>query len=377
MNKYSFHHTITPRLNTNDQLLIEVLDNLLSRYLDRVPDAQRIVKLFQDRGDKIINDHIAFRSIHIESILKIFIHLGYDVRMDSSTNKPFNFESKKLTAVWLKHPNKNVPRIFVSQFRFNEGSSKLKSIISNYLDQWEDPIEKLDLNDPMAINEYLHTAQWPTPTYNDYCDIQKESEYVSWVLYNKYYLNHFTLSVHELDSFKFIQELEIVLKNYQQSYKKHPSAEVLDDGVKMMKRKYKKQFFEFNEFLKDNNFNMNNVGENGLNIAPDECLLQSSTKSNQIDAEFNEGTYKIPGSYVEFAYRGFVDDVIKDAIRNNKNIKELNNSLRRDGFETKNADKIFESTYIGKEEMTEKKTSAYELSCEQINNFLNKIKPTH
>ena len=58
MNKYSFSHTITPREDTNDQLLIDVLDGLLDRYIDRVPDAQRIIQLITNRGDMIINDHI-------------------------------------------------------------------------------------------------------------------------------------------------------------------------------------------------------------------------------------------------------------------------------------------------------------------------------
>ena len=75
MSKYSFQHTITPRPNTNDDLLIDVLDGLLSRYLDRVPDAGRVVDLFTSRGDQIINDHIAFRSIHLESIYE-FSALG-------------------------------------------------------------------------------------------------------------------------------------------------------------------------------------------------------------------------------------------------------------------------------------------------------------
>ncbi|MEC8678401.1 MAG: DUF1338 family protein, partial [Candidatus Margulisiibacteriota bacterium] len=200
---YSFTHTIEPRKNSNDQLLIDVLNGLLSRYLERVPAAGRVVDLIVNRGDAIINDHIAFRSINIESILTIFIHLGYEVKMNHLTNRPFNFESKKLTAVWLKHPNPAAPRVFVSQFRYPEGSKKLQQIVDRYLANWSDPIKAIDLNSADDINNYLHTAQWPTPTYNDYCLLQDESEYVSWVLYNKYYLNHFTLSVHHLDSFKF------------------------------------------------------------------------------------------------------------------------------------------------------------------------------
>ena len=50
---------------------------------------------------------------------------------------------------------------------------------------------------------------------------------------------------------------------------------------------------------------MNNIdGVTLLNISPDKTLLQSSTKSKMIKANFDEGDFDIPGSYVEFAYRG-------------------------------------------------------------------------
>ena len=373
MSKYSFQHTITPRPNTNDDLLIDVLDGLLSRYLDRVPDAGRVVDLFTSRGDQIINDHIAFRSIHLESILRIFLHLGFEVRMDPSTGRPFNFEAKKLTAVWLKHPNPAVPRVFVSQFRFEEGSPKLQAIVNRYMADWQDPIKSLDLNDATAINTYLHTAQWPTPTHADYTALQQESEYVSWVLYNKYYLNHFTLSVHELDSFNFTAELDIVLKNYTESYKKQQSDSVLQDACRMMKRKYKKQFFEFNDVLKSEGFTMNPVGDGVMNISPDECLLQSSTKSNIISAPFDDGHHNIPGSYVEFAYRGCPDDVVINAVRYGHVMADIDASQRRDGFETQNADKIFESTYVGAQEDSSKGVSAYEASCQRLSHFLESL----
>ena len=72
MSKYSFQHTITPRPNTNDNLLIDVLDGLLSRYLDRVPDAGRVVDLFTGRVSHTI---IAFQlhsfGIHFTNFLAL------------------------------------------------------------------------------------------------------------------------------------------------------------------------------------------------------------------------------------------------------------------------------------------------------------------
>ena len=36
------------------------------------------------------------------------------------------------------------------------------------------------------------------PSITDYDALLNESEYASWVIYNRYYLNHYTISVHDL-----------------------------------------------------------------------------------------------------------------------------------------------------------------------------------
>ena len=45
---------------------------------------------------------------------------------------------------------------------------------------------------------FLSKPLWNLPTVDDYSNLLKESEYASWVIYNRYYLNHYTISVHEL-----------------------------------------------------------------------------------------------------------------------------------------------------------------------------------
>ena len=54
---------------------------------------------------------------------------------------------------------------------------------------------------------------------------------------------------------------------------------------------------------------------------------------------FKEGMSLISGSYVEFAERKILPDFM------NLDLNKINSTHRRDGFETSNADKIFESTY--------------------------------
>ena len=60
-----------------------------------------------------------------------------------------------------------------------------------------------------------------------------------------------------------------------------------------------------------------------------------------VEANFQEGVKKmIPGSYVEFCERKLLPE-FKHLIG-----KQIQRKHRRDGFETGNADKIFESTYL-------------------------------
>ncbi len=61
-----------------------------------------------------------------------------------------------------------------------------------------DPVEKLDLNNAAEVDQFLHSGLWRLPTWNDYETLSKESEYAAWAIYNRYYLNHFTISVHNL-----------------------------------------------------------------------------------------------------------------------------------------------------------------------------------
>ncbi|HCC71976.1 MAG TPA: hypothetical protein DEQ09_12615 [Bacteroidales bacterium] len=51
-------------------------------YSNLNPNAERIHKLLENEGEKIINDHIAFRTfdtegINIDAITRVFIKMGY------------------------------------------------------------------------------------------------------------------------------------------------------------------------------------------------------------------------------------------------------------------------------------------------------------
>ena len=279
----------------------------MRRYRERVPDVAAILDtmvregLIRDAGE-IENDHIAFRSLGvphlgIASLEKIFLHLGY-VRRD-----PYFFPAKKLNAFWYAPPEPHLPRIFLSELRVQDLPERSRAVVGKYTQSIQrDPVDGLDLDDAAAIDEFLHSGNWPVPSLEDYGLLAVDSEYASWAIYNRYYLNHFTISVHNLP-----------------------------EGYNTVA--------DFNNFLEAHGFVLNDSGGK-IKVSPDGGLLQSSTVARMVEAEFAGGQRaEIPGSYVEFAERRVLPayaHLPAGAIRREH---------RREGFEAGNADKIFESTF--------------------------------
>ena len=294
-------------------ILNGVLNGLMTRYKERVPDVGGIIAAMQQEGviqdaDDIENDHIAFRTmgvpqLGIKSFEKIFTHYGY-------TKKDYyNFPAKKLDAYWYAPPTEKHPRIFVSELRVQDLSKEAQEIILSYTNEVEsDPVDRLNLNNAEEVDAFLHSPLWRIPSIEDYNKLAEESEYAAWVIYNRYYLNHFTISIH----------------NLRQGYN---SIE------------------EFNEFLERHGFKLNTSGGK-VKKSPDGGLLQSATIAEMIAATFEGGGEQlISGSYVEFAERRVLPeyaDLPPDQIKRQH---------RRDGFEANNADKIFESTYSSQTRM--------------------------
>jgi len=280
----------------------------MRRYSERVPDVGKILGAMESHGLasnrlEIENDHIAFRTMGVpqlglKSFEKIFTHYGYQKR------DPYHFEAKKLDAFWYAPPEPIYPRIFVSELRVGDLSAEAQRIIHSYTDEVKsDPVDLLDLEDGAAVDQFLHSGLWRLPTWEDFSRLLEESEYAAWVIYNRYYLNHFTVSVHNLPA---------------------PCDTV--EG--------------FNVFVEGLGVKLNNSGGK-IKISPDGMLLQSSTVAEMVGAEFAGGDrHLISGSYVEFAER----QVLAEYRELSK--AEIGRQHRREGFEAGNADKIFESTFI-------------------------------
>lgn len=289
------------------ETLDTVLDGLISRYRERVPDVQNVIDAMIQEGiiqsaDEIENDHIAFRTMGVPnlglaSFEKIVTYYGYERRDE------YNFVEKKLSAYWYAPPAPQYPRIFASELRVDELSAEAQRIIHQYTDTvTSDPVDALDLDNASAVDEFLHQPLWTTPTLTDYQTLLTESEYAAWVIYNRYYLNHFTISVHNLK----------------------PGYNTID---------------EFVAFLIQHGLRLNTAGGT-IKVSPDGDLRQASTVAQLIDAEFAGGdVFRIAGSYVEFAERRVLPQF------RNLPSGQITRQHRREGFETGNADKIFESTF--------------------------------
>lgn len=290
-----------------NNILDTVLGGLMRRYSERVPDVSKITSDMIVQGiikdvSEIENDHIAFRTIGvkhlgIQSFEKIFLKLGY------TKQDYFYFEGKKLDAYWYAPPEPHYPRIFVSELRVKDLSENAQNLITKYTNEVSsDPVEAIDLEDGLAIDSFLHQALWSKPTWEDYSSLLDESEYAAWVIYNRYYLNHYTISVHNLK-----------------------------EGYNTVQK--------FNDFLEANGIKLNDSGGK-IKTSPDGGLLQSSTVAQMVDAEFAEGDiHSISGSYIEFAERRVLPQYA------HLPLEEIKREHRREGFEAGNADKIFESTF--------------------------------
>lgn len=283
-----------------------VLASMEAVYLNKNPNAKAILELVHSAdGDQICYDHFAFRTFGvnghgIESMSKFFLDFGYEQREE------LRFPAKKLKAFWFSPPkvstsyrgsgvNGPLPRIFISELLVDQLSPEAQDIIKKYTD-----ISRCG-KEYAALASAFGILTWEKPSYSEFQQLARESEYATWTLVNGYALNHVTISTHRLAS-------------------------------------NLRSIGNLNQFIEENGFNLNSEG-GILKVSPDGLLLQSSTVADSTSFEFSDGiTEAVPCSYIEFAER-LVLPQYKDLPT-----EEVEEFHRRDGFEVGNADKIFEST---------------------------------
>ncbi len=259
----------------------QLFESLWQQYIQINPQANKIQCLLKERGENVINDHIALRTFNTEKlgIMKIantFIDKGYRIVEE------YDFAKKKLNAVHLEHKSEsNHPKVFISELRIQEFSSDFQKIIHDIDDQI----------DPGHVMDELFVTSGRTwkLTFEQYIQLLRESEYAAWTAALGYRANHFTVSMNHLTTFFNLEEL--------------------------------------NGFLLDQGFTLNESA--GLiKGSPGEFLEQSSTMAAPVNIEFDFTTQPIPGCFYEFA----------------KRYPMPKTGRLYQGFIAASADKIFEST---------------------------------
>lgn len=236
-------------------MLTNILEQLWMDYCELNPQAKRIFDLLSARGENVINDHIAFRTVlyprfGIESLAQHFAKYGYVKKGE------YEFVEKKLWAHHFEHSDASMPKIFISELLLQKMSVSTQKILGSLLDQVPD--------DLIRSEKFVYCGRPWNLNYSDYLELAKESEYASWVAALGFRSNHFTVSVNHLKTFKDLQSL--------------------------------------NSFILGNGYELNKSG--GLiKGTPAELLEQSSTMAKPINVQFKEGTFEIPGCYYEFARR--------------------------------------------------------------------------
>lgn len=261
--------------------LEEIFQKLWMDYTRQNPSTLKIHKLFTDRGEKVINDHIAFRTfndprIGIDVLARPFLAAGYIPAGN------YRFDKKHLSATHFELPGQEeAPRVFISQLLLEEFSEDLQKHIRTSIDS-ADP-------DLLNSDDLIFSGNvFGTPSFSIYERLRSESEYAAWLYVHGFRANHFTVSVNALESFSGIEDV--------------------------------------NQSLKDEGYALNSSGGE-IKGSREDLLLQSSTLADLVRVEFTEGTREIPACYYEFAER----------------FRDQEGKLFS-GFIAGSADKIFEST---------------------------------
>lgn len=233
----------------------DLLNQLWDGFKQLNPQADQIHALLLERGETIVNDHIAFRTfddtrVDWQILARPFLADGYEVK-DS-----YHFEQKKLDARHLAHSDPSLPKIFISQLQLDEFSAELRHKVRYLLDQLT--------TEQLAADDFCASGRGWSLRFDEYQQLATESEYAGWVAAYGYCANHFTVFVNELQSFNSLTEL--------------------------------------NSFLKEQGFALNIHGGE-IKGSPSDYLEQSSTLAPEIGVSFADGVFAIPGCYYEFAQR--------------------------------------------------------------------------
>ena len=256
-------------------------DELWRDYTRITPQAERIRSEFERRGETVLNDHVAFRTLGVDpiGIERLEVHL---LALGYKRYEPYEFPAKKLRAFGYLPPSADLPRVFLSELKIEELSPPVATILERCA--FEVAVDAV--SDPAVL---WSGCRWSPVSVSEYEALVAESEYAAWFATMGFHANHFTISVNGLSDYPDVESVLEVVESLGYS--------VNDSGGR-------------------------------VKGSPAQLLEQGSTLADQIEVGFADGESRlVPTCYYEFAKRYPTTS------------GELFN-----GFVASSADKIFEST---------------------------------
>ena len=357
---------LTPEDLERRRALASQIETYVRPYLARNPRARRAVEaLFSEASSGarlrdvsrfVAWDHLAFRSFDcvdggLNAVARVFEKHGY-TRAGSLT-----FPEKKVDAEWFAPPSDRwaldargdpaFPRLFVSHLRVDDlEDPDAKAVVRGITLPSRRTARDSNIvaergGAPWGARRADATASFSRDAYET---VARASEYAAWTLINGHALNHVAVAVHRLF--------------------------VASDDAKSTRRRFA-SLEQCLSFLAAPPVSTptSRAGGAEVKVSPDGGLRQAATVADLVEVQFaNENEEKllfgdedarrdardanralVPASYVEFVDRlpsrvfsatdrtSGVDVSVFDGY--------VPERLRRDGFETRNADAIFESTF--------------------------------
>lgn len=271
-----------------------LVNKLWEIYCQNVPTASKVRKALMDRNEIWIEDHIALRTFNWNNFNKNNIEAFFESLGWQTVESSYVFPEKKLTALHMAHPDRTLPKIFISQLEVEQLSAGGIKIINKYLSNHQESlISCTKLDDAVS---YFCMTPWGRISVDDYQYLLLESQYAAWTLLFGNNVNHFTISVHLMKNLNTLHEMNNLVESL---------------GIKL------------------------NADHGKIKGSPEVLLEQSSTLADLVEVEFNGGErLKVPYAFIEFANRyplGEATNKWEDYFQ---------------GFVEGNADRIFTSTNI-------------------------------
>jgi hypothetical protein len=176
----------------------------------RVPYADRYRELVEGQGGRVVNDHVAFRSLNapmqaqpagVAAFLNVFEPLGYR-QVDQ-----YSFKQTHLSAVHLAHPHDLLPKLFVSQLEVAALPSEVADMLRAEVQRTDGDAVNL-ASAAEAVQALLrgemdsHTAAqtihralsrpWLPPHRDTVLKVNEVSQYGAWTLLHGNAVNHCT-----------------------------------------------------------------------------------------------------------------------------------------------------------------------------------------